>query len=178
MEVDKHWVHSDYMRDNFQPRKFRCMAEDVADTIMNEGVKFDAIACRGVSGLMIAAPVALLLDKPLIVVRKSIEGSHSSFMVEGYLPRRLRYIIIDDFVETGDTIRQIIEEISAFYLDSRKRGEKFVAQDVATSDAYFRKEARCVGVFLYSFYEKDNLGDFNYDFFERRIHGPIMDIND
>jgi len=71
---------------------------------------FDAIACRGVSGLLIAPILAYLMHKTLIVVRKSTADTHANQMIEGDLGAR-RYVIVDDFVSMGTTVRAIVDEI-------------------------------------------------------------------
>ena len=68
--------------------------------------RFDAIAVRGISGLLVGVPLALRLDKQLIVVRKPKDDTHSPYMVEGYAAGE-RYLIVDDFVSTGATVKEI-----------------------------------------------------------------------
>lgn len=72
---------------------------------------FDAIAFRGLSGALIAPTVAMLMGKTLLAVRKPEEQRHSYRMVEGDYAAR-RYVIIDDMVSSGDTLRAIWSEIN------------------------------------------------------------------
>ena len=65
---------------------------------------FDSIACCGVSGLLVVAQVAELLNKNIIVVRKG-EKCYSEFRTEGVAP--FRYIILDDLICSGGTVRYI-----------------------------------------------------------------------
>lgn len=67
--------------------------------------KFDSIAVSGTSGLVVGAPLAVLLNKPLVVVRKDNDGSHNgeSVMVEGNADMGKRVLFLDDFVGTGKT---------------------------------------------------------------------------
>lgn len=65
---------------------------------------FDSIACCGISGLMVVPQIAELLDKHIVVIRKH-ERSYSSFKIEGVSP--YRYIIIDDLICSGSTVRRI-----------------------------------------------------------------------
>jgi phosphoribosylpyrophosphate synthetase len=58
------------------------------------------------SGALIAPIVAHELNKPIVLVRKPKEDNHSGYPVEGVEFKT--YIIIDDFIETGATIRSII----------------------------------------------------------------------
>jgi len=71
--------------------------------------EFDAIAFRGLSGALFAPTVAMLMDKSLLAVRKD-EQSHSFRMVEGDHAAG-RYVILDDFISSGETVRNIVEEI-------------------------------------------------------------------
>jgi adenine/guanine phosphoribosyltransferase-like PRPP-binding protein len=65
---------------------------------------FDSIACCGVSGLLVVAQVAELLNKNIIIVRKG-EKCYSEFRTEGVAP--FRYIILDDLICSGGTVRHI-----------------------------------------------------------------------
>ena len=65
---------------------------------------FDSIACCGVSGLMVVPQVAELLNKHIIIVRKG-EKCYSEFRTEGVAP--FRYIILDDLICSGSTVRYI-----------------------------------------------------------------------
>jgi len=74
------------------------------------GIKFDTIVCRGVSGMALGFVLAHLLDKNIYVIRKDEDkkSSHSGGDV-GRL--RGRYIIIDDFCCSGETIKNITTNI-------------------------------------------------------------------
>jgi len=67
---------------------------------------FEAIAVQGLSGLLIGPIVAMLLKKPLLAVRKESERCHSDEEVEGDIDVK-SYIILDDFIFTGETCRRI-----------------------------------------------------------------------
>lgn len=66
---------------------------------------FDSIACCGTSGLLVTPQIAEILDKHIIVVRKPSEKCYSPFETEGVVPNR--YIILDDLVCSGRTIRLV-----------------------------------------------------------------------
>lgn len=74
---------------------------------------FDTIAFRGMSGALIAPPLAMKLKKQLILVRKDNDDSHTLFGVEGNKLSK-RYIIVDDFVCSGKTKSVIIEKVAEF----------------------------------------------------------------
>lgn len=71
-------------------------------------IRYDSIACCGTSGLMVVPQIAELLKKNIIVIRKKKDG-YSDFIVEG--PSSKRYIIIDDLICSGDTVKHIMRSI-------------------------------------------------------------------
>jgi adenine/guanine phosphoribosyltransferase-like PRPP-binding protein len=87
---------------------------------------FDAIAFRGNSGAAIAYPLSFKLQIPLICVRKG--PSHSPFKVEGCSNAKT-YVIVDDFIESGNTIKRIRKAINTDY----------------------RSEPKLVGILLYDY---------------------------
>lgn len=97
-----------YLDSLLTPKSFKGSANNLLKMITKSKVKFDGIACTGSSGIMIAPYIASLLNKKIILVRK--EKSHSFSLVE-YVGTPKKYIIIDDFIESGKTIINIIESI-------------------------------------------------------------------
>jgi orotate phosphoribosyltransferase len=73
---------------------------------------FDSIACCGVSGLMVVPQIAELLNKNIVVVRKG-ERCYSEFRTEGVAP--FRYIILDDLICSGSTVKHIKRVIKDEY---------------------------------------------------------------
>ena len=72
----------------------------------------DALACRGISGALVGSGISLLTGKPLIVVRKEAEKRHSGLPVEGVMgPDFINYLIVDDFICSGDTVQDIIQNM-------------------------------------------------------------------
>jgi orotate phosphoribosyltransferase-like protein len=73
---------------------------------------FDSIAFRGVSGALVAPILAHKLKKHLISVRKNTHDSHvmSNYKVEGNVASQ-SYIIVDDFICSGNTIKTIVNEV-------------------------------------------------------------------
>jgi|GEM_PF-3585291 hypothetical protein len=123
-------IRSEYMGAQLSGKILSTVIDDVIRVIKKSRKKFDAIAFRGMSGAVVAPAVAAKLGKPLILVRKDCENSHSSSMVEGCEKDQCEYIIIDDFVCSGATIKATIDMID----------EEF-------GGGY---NYSCVGVFLYS----------------------------
>ena len=120
-------VHSAYHHTAFRPVELKKTVERVAKKVktLKKKLKFDAIAFRGISGSCVAFPVSYLTGIPLICVRK--EKNHHGNTVEGPAQDVMKYIIIDDFICTGDTLEAIIKKISG----SKEEG------------------AKCVGIVLY-----------------------------
>ena len=71
--------------------------------------EYDSIVCCGASGLMIVPQIAEILNKNIVIVRKQDDNSYSKFMVEGVASKK--YIIVDDLICSGDTIRHIMRSI-------------------------------------------------------------------
>jgi orotate phosphoribosyltransferase len=86
--------------------------------------EYDAIAVRGISGLMLGPTLSVLCDKSLIVVRKHDEDRHSTNVCEGDRGAK-RYIIVDDFISDGDTVRAIYKDIKEW--QERSHGPENVA---------------------------------------------------
>ena len=71
----------------------------------------DAIAFCGMSGALVAPAVAHELGLNLVMVRK--HKAHSASRVEGSRPIK-RYVIVDDLVARGTTVRRILREVEEF----------------------------------------------------------------
>lgn len=76
--------------------------------------RFDGIAFRGASGMIPGSILSHLLRKSIVLVRKD-EKRHSRRSVEGDLAIS-SYIIVDDQISTGATIKEIIKQVNAFAL--------------------------------------------------------------
>jgi hypoxanthine phosphoribosyltransferase len=116
--MTKGHVVADYLGPVFDPL---CLRNDIIkpafDVLNARRDEFDALAVCGTSGLTVGPILAYLLGKPLLVVRKETRH-HSSHWVEGVKTLRdksLRYVIIDDFALTGETVQRIIDHIREFH---------------------------------------------------------------
>lgn len=78
--------------------------------LRSKDLEFDAIACCGISGLMVVPQIAELLKKNILVIRKDLNG-YSNFNIEG--PHTNRYIIIDDLICSGNTVKTIMKAIKS-----------------------------------------------------------------
>ena len=107
----KQIINSFYLEAAFHSPKE--LIKYMAKVIKDSKLKFDTIAVRGVSGLMIGPILTYVLNKHLLIIRKRGEKSHSLYRVEGNVNAR-RVLIVDDFVATGDTVDDIIENINIY----------------------------------------------------------------
>lgn len=110
--------------------------------------QFDSIACCGTSGLMVVPQIAELLNKNIILIRKKDEKCYSNFTIEGVAP--FRYIILDDLICSGDTVRHITRTISSEHIRSK-----------------------CVGLYCYMPEECAYTSETS-KLFERDYHMPLL----
>lgn len=94
-----------------EPAMVTHLVEWTAAKILAEAPTAQAVAFRGVSGAMIAPIVAYKLGLNPIGIRKPNESCHSGttkarLTLDGHLVER--YVIVDDFITSGDTVRRII----------------------------------------------------------------------
>lgn len=105
---DQPYQHSDYLRYTIRTHELRAAVKVSVEFLRDKD--FDAIAFMGNSGALLAAPIALALNKPLILVRKPDTKSHSDHICEGFRAAK-NYVIIDDFIMTGKTTDYIREHV-------------------------------------------------------------------
>lgn len=119
-------VVSSYLHDVYRPNTLATIVHRLASEILafRKKTSVDAIAFTGHSGSAVAYPLSCKLRIPLVCIRKG--KSHSSHIYEGVCPVG-NYIIVDDFIDTGRTIRRIKKQVREY-----------------------SKSANLVGIFLYS----------------------------
>ena len=120
------------------PDKYAALVKEASKTVkrLQKKLNFDAIAFRGTSGAAMAYPISVATGIPLICVRKVKERSHGR-PVEGSHKFEVKsYLIVDDFIESGNTIDKIIDAIN-------HEIPWFEGADVP-----------CVGILLYAIYRK------------------------
>jgi adenine/guanine phosphoribosyltransferase-like PRPP-binding protein len=109
--------------------KLEQIVKDISEFLSSQCIDFNSIAARGLSGTLVSSPVCIATGKSIVVVRKG-ESTHGYEVEADVCPSR--YIIIDDFIDTGATIKAIINRISGLYIGTK-----------------------CVGVVLYQQYIHD-----------------------
>lgn len=105
------YVDTSYLHCMLDPREFQRRVPIAKQVLAKHD--YDSFAFRGMSGALLAAPLANMLDKTMIAVRKPGVDCHTSRAVEGDSAAR-RYIIVDDVICTGSTVRAIIRAIKHF----------------------------------------------------------------
>jgi adenine/guanine phosphoribosyltransferase-like PRPP-binding protein len=110
-------AHPSWLANVYDPQKLTIVLGRMCAAIEGDKKKFDirAIAVRGNSGTLVAGAVSMMTGLPIILVRKEGDGSHSDFKVEYSEILKKKgasgYIIIDDIVASGNTIKTIRESI-------------------------------------------------------------------
>jgi len=117
------------------PKEYGQLVDRIADQLeaLRKKQSFTGMVFRGQSGAALAYPLSARLHIPLICVRKKGERSHG-FDVEGSQANVRRYIILDDFMETGKTVKALLAEMD--HQNKRNNPSK-------------HNELRCSGIVLY-----------------------------
>ena len=109
--------------------------------------KLDAIVVTGVSGIPIGSIISYTMGIPLIISRDH-KSSHSNGVLEydvHYFENKdnVNYIIIDDFIASGNTIKRVIDSMTDM-----------------------KVETKCIGIILWSKYhsESEELSQRQYGF--------------
>lgn len=105
-----------HLRQALEPHMRRDLIKSLVRILKHHD--FDSIACRGLSGLLVAPTVAMMMDKTLLVIRKQDEDCHSWRAVEGDA-NALRYVIIDDLICSGDTVKAILRAMERERIDAK-----------------------------------------------------------
>jgi phosphoribosylpyrophosphate synthetase len=109
-------IQTDYLHSAFCPTEFQNKIDNAVEKIsaFDKENEFQAIAFTGISGAAFAFPLAYLLNKTLICIRKANSSIHTKLNVEGHIDCT-SYIIVDDFISTGSTITLIKTSIEQEY---------------------------------------------------------------
>lgn len=102
-------IKSGYITIDRQAR--RDLEEFIIRQIKDSQVEYDCIVMTGISGILIGLPVADTLEKEILIVRKE-KSIHANCEFEGLRLDGKRYVIVDDFVNSGTTIKNIIAKIN------------------------------------------------------------------
>ena len=109
----KKYVGSTHTVNFLKPKKLKKLAEVAVKTLNTMSDKYDTLVFCGISGAIIGPMVALVVGKEMVLVRKKGDIRHSGHDVAGYSSPK-KYIIIDDFVDSGATATHIQKEMYKF----------------------------------------------------------------
>lgn len=123
--------HPGYTGAVFETDRFQGLVDRLGIYLMalNKETPFDVVAGTGNSGALLCAALSYKLGIPLITVRKEVESHCSGMTVTGhYLDSR--YLIIDDLISSGKTMKRVVNEINR-------------------ASSYTGRTSKCVGIVLY-----------------------------
>lgn len=100
----------DYLRAYLNPNMAKERYRRAKLALLKYKNQFDSIAFTGMSGAMIAVPIAHAMKKPLILVRKDKANCHSGRQVEGNIACK-NYVIVDDLIASGETVERVQRKI-------------------------------------------------------------------
>jgi len=84
---------------------YRSMADEIGQK------SFDVVAGVATAGVAISSPLAFILKKPMVYVRKEEKGHGLGRQVEGATRPGQRALVIDDLVTTGGSIISAVEAL-------------------------------------------------------------------
>src|ERR1700686_5496923 len=115
-------ISSDYLYPVFDPTQFPGTVNKMVTKIKSfqKKHKIDAIAFTGTSGSAVAYPLSYKLKIPLICIRKE-KTNHTHYKYEGRY-NASTYIIVDDFISTGATIKTIKKQVREISRQSKLLG--------------------------------------------------------
>lgn len=137
-------IHTNYLRNSLDKDLLKKNLAWAITTMKKSKLDFDSIAVTGVSGLTFGSILAHRLNKNLIVVRKQTELTHSWCDIEGEKTGK-KYIIVDDQISSGDTVKSIITRLR---------------------DHLSFEKMNCVGLYLYV---HANPGMLSFALWERKV---------
>lgn len=109
-----------WLKPVLHPKRRRKVIERAVERLRT--VEFDAIAIQGYSSSIPGSILAYLLDKELLVIRKTGEERTSYRSIEGY--KGSKFVFVDDLISSGNTVRRVLAGAARF-------------------------EATCVGIYLF-----------------------------
>lgn len=107
--------------------------DDIGQTVRNttETLKpfksrFDCIVATGMSGALVASPVAIRLHRPLVIIRKPSDDCHDGSDIIHMEGIGKRWLFLDDFMSMGGTFRRVRERMKDLYaIETRYVGSYF-----------------------------------------------------
>jgi adenine/guanine phosphoribosyltransferase-like PRPP-binding protein len=156
-----------YLEKVLNPIKRNRTVAKLIEKIYDSKIQFDAIAVRGISGVSIGTVIAYEFDKPLIIVRKTGDKTHSDRKTEGIVDFNT-YIIIDDCIDSGDTMQQIYNDVKA-HINCHKYRVGWKTNDYSEDGNTF-KYPKLVGIFIWNDGTKNT-----WEIIREKRHLPVFE---
>ena len=136
------------------PGVYRLVIDSMASLVVSKAPKADALCGAPITGLTIAAPVAIAVGKPLVYTRMSRQASER--VVEGEMRPGWKVSVLDDLATTG---RTILTSAKAVEQEGGEVGQALVLIDrlEGAREAVGRK-----GIALHAFTDVMELADTLY----------------
>jgi adenine/guanine phosphoribosyltransferase-like PRPP-binding protein len=99
-----------YLRPVYETDQLKISVKQSAKIIKK--IKANAIAFCGYSGSVFAGALSYALDMPTIAVRKRVDRNFELCPTFGSLANK--YVIVDDLIDSGQTMDFIIEQVKQF----------------------------------------------------------------
>lgn len=155
-----------YSSHMYHPLTLREYAVDLSHSLPALMAKHnaDTIVVTGKSGMALAFATMMLMPFNLCVVRKRGDGSHGN-RIEGPSGHRVsRYVILDDFISSGNTVETIRAELIELAQQSGKDEPEPVAivEYTKTRSDYCdrgREKYRCLGNARVPIFGRDGIID-------------------
>lgn len=94
------------------------VVKNAIDDLTPHASEFDSVAAQGASGLIIASPVAIALEKPLVIARSDADMNRRHCVhistVENAAHAGARALFIDDYVGEGKVWRDVTRKIRRY----------------------------------------------------------------
>lgn len=151
---NRQFYHPTYTERIFRPREFQPLVEAVSRKLeaIFEKTPFEAVAGTGNSSTPLLGALSYKLGIPIIATRKSGDPAHDSRPANGLVGCKA-YVIVDDLIDSGATVKGIMERIETA---QKKRNESWGDNDAIP---------KCVGIILYDSYGDNWL--FRSEYFAR-----------
>jgi orotate phosphoribosyltransferase len=103
--LDLRMVPSDPQAYKLEIAAYEAVAKEIG------GNNFDVVAGVATAGVTVSSPLAYLLGKPMVYVRREEKGHGLGKLVEGAVRPGWRALVVDDLVTTGGSIVSAVEAL-------------------------------------------------------------------
>lgn len=143
----------------FEPSRLKDLYQQAVPDIrkLRRRLNFNAIAVTGNSGCLLGTLISQKLDLPILVVRKKNDDCHDDLKVNGFLPTDCKYLIIDDLIASGSTIRHILRSVHELVANENVQQQAIAVSratygwggDALSGATVILPNPQAVGIYLY-----------------------------